>query len=127
VTLINFKQNTKAKYSEMPALSLQTTPLEDALLPRLDASEIADRIKVMKRQEKSTYACTDYLKDNEKRLRKSRKAVDEDCRIKMCEWCYQVVDFCKFRRETVSISMSYLDRYLGTKKGRHVLEYPSRS
>jgi Cyclin, N-terminal domain/Cyclin, C-terminal domain len=105
----------------MPALSLQTTPLEDALLPRLDASEIADRIKAMKKQEKTTYECTDYLKDNEKRLRKSRKAVDEDCRVKMCEWCYQVVDFCKFRRETVSISMSYLDRYLGTKKGRHAL------
>mmetsp|Transcript_6063 Transcript_6063/g.12046 ORF Transcript_6063/g.12046 Transcript_6063/m.12046 type:complete len:370 (-) Transcript_6063:148-1257(-) len=37
--------------------------------------------------------------------------VDEECRMKMCEWCYQVIDFCKLRRETVDISMSYLDRY----------------
>jgi hypothetical protein len=39
----------------------------------------------------------------------------------MAEWCYQVVDFCKFKRETVAISMSYLDRYLMTENGRPVL------
>jgi hypothetical protein len=39
----------------------------------------------------------------------------------MCEWCYQVVDFCKFRRETVAIGMSYLDRYLCTPTGRAAL------
>jgi Cyclin, N-terminal domain/Cyclin, C-terminal domain len=105
----------------MPALSLVTTPLEDALLPRMDASEVADRIKAMRKQEQTTYTCSDYLKDNEKRLRKAKKPVDEDCRVKMCEWCYQVVDFCKFRRETVAISMSFLDRYLGTSQGRYAL------
>lgn len=105
----------------MPALPLVTIPLEDALLPRMDASEVADRIKAMRKQEQTTYVCTDYLKDNAKQLRKARKPVDEECRVKMCEWCYQVVDFCKFRRETVSISMSYLDRFLGTRKGRYAL------
>jgi Cyclin, N-terminal domain len=35
--------------------------------------------------------------------------------------CYQVVDFCKFRRETVGIGMSYLDRFLCTKKGEEAL------
>lgn len=105
----------------MTALSLATTSLEDALLPRMDASEVADRIKAMRKQEQTTYFCTDYLKDNAKQLRKARKPVDEECRVKMCEWCYQVVDFCKFRRETVSISMSYLDRFLGTRKGRYAL------
>jgi len=33
----------------------------------------------------------------------------------------QVVDFCKFRRETVGIAMSYLDRYLATLEGRAAL------
>ena len=107
--------------STMPALFLVTTPLEDALLPRLDASEIADRIKAMRKQEETTYSCSDYLAENENQLRLAKKPVDEECRVKMCEWCYQVVDFCKFRRETVSISMSYLDRYLGTAKGRYAL------
>jgi hypothetical protein len=36
----------------------------------------------------------------------------------MSEWCYQVVDFCKFRRETVGIGMSYLDRYLAALDNR---------
>lgn len=35
--------------------------------------------------------------------------------------CYQVVDFCKFRRETVEIAMSYVDRYLCTPKGKSAL------
>mmetsp|Transcript_12619 Transcript_12619/g.21043 ORF Transcript_12619/g.21043 Transcript_12619/m.21043 type:complete len:322 (-) Transcript_12619:128-1093(-) len=106
----------------MPALSLVTTPLEDALLPRMDASEVADRIKAMRKQEETTYSCTDYLEENASLLRKYKKPVDEECRVKMCEWCYQVVDFCKFRRETVAISMScFLDRYLCTKAGRSAL------
>eukprot|EP00956_Cyclotella_meneghiniana_P006784 scaffold9072_cov79-Cyclotella_meneghiniana.AAC.2 len=36
-------------------------------------------------------------------------------REKICEWCYQVVDHFDFNREIVSISMSYLDRYLATR------------
>jgi hypothetical protein len=106
----------------MPALSLVSTPLEDALLPRMDASELVDRIEAMRKQEESTYRCTDYLKANAALLKKYKKPVDEECRVKMCEWCYQVVDFCKFRRETVAISMSsFLDRYLCTKVGRSAL------
>ena len=34
----------------------------------------------------------------------------------MVEWCYQVTDFCKFKRETVAVSMSYLDRFLSTSR-----------
>lgn len=105
----------------MPSLSLSTTSLEDALLTRVDTTEVSDRLKVMRRQEETTYRCYDYLLSNEDLLRHSSKPVDEDCRVKMCEWCYQVVDFCKFRRETVGIGMSYLDRYLSTRKGKKAL------
>jgi uncharacterized protein YeeX (DUF496 family) len=56
----------------MRALSLVTTPLEDALLPRMDASEVADRIKAMRKQEQTTYSCSDYLKDNENVSEKRR-------------------------------------------------------
>lgn len=41
-------------------------------------------------------------------------AVDVDCRSKMVSWCFQVVDFCKFQRETVSIAINYLDRFMAT-------------
>mmetsp|Transcript_5840 Transcript_5840/g.12774 ORF Transcript_5840/g.12774 Transcript_5840/m.12774 type:complete len:337 (-) Transcript_5840:170-1180(-) len=36
-------------------------------------------------------------------------------REKICEWCYQIVDTYDFNREVVSITMSYLDRYLATR------------
>jgi len=32
----------------------------------------------------------------------------------MVEWCAQVIDFCKFSRETIGIGMSFLDRYVAT-------------
>jgi hypothetical protein len=105
----------------MPALSLTTIPLEDALLPHLDRSDIADCIAIMRIQEETTYSVRDYLAESVSIRKLAHKPVDEDCRIKMCEWCYQVVDFCKFRRETVAIGMSYLDRYLCTPKGRDAL------
>lgn len=40
--------------------------------------------------------------------------VDADCRFRMAEWCHQIVDFCKFQRETVAVAMSYLDRMLAS-------------
>jgi hypothetical protein len=77
--------------------------------------------KEMLIQEENEYSCFDYLAVNEDIRNKSSKPVDEDCRIKMSEWCFQVVDFCKFRRETVGIGMSYLDRYLCSEKGKKSL------
>ena len=40
--------------------------------------------------------------------------VDVDCREKMCEWCFQIVDHCQFQRETATIAMNLLDRYLSS-------------
>ena len=40
--------------------------------------------------------------------------IDMDCRTKMSAWCYQVVDFCKFNRETVAIAMNLLDRFVAS-------------
>ncbi len=41
--------------------------------------------------------------------------INELWREKICEWCYQVVDHFDFGREVVSVTMSYLDRYLATR------------
>mmetsp|Transcript_40640 Transcript_40640/g.98199 ORF Transcript_40640/g.98199 Transcript_40640/m.98199 type:complete len:343 (+) Transcript_40640:153-1181(+) len=94
---------------------------EDALLPKHEKPEIPERVAQMIRQEETDYKCIDYLVAFKEICRLAAKPVDEDCRVKMCEWCYQVVDFCKFRRETVGIGMSYLDRYLCSRKGRRSL------
>ena len=103
------------------SLTLETTSIEYAILPDHVKDDVPDRIAVMLVQEENEYSCFDYLKANEAIRRKAAKPVDEDCRVKMCEWCYQVVDFCKFRRETVGIGMSYLDRYMCSKKGKKAL------
>lgn len=94
----------------------------------MSVSDLADRLEAMQHQESTTYKCRDYIGDDEvcsfsSALRRGPqdqrdKLVDRDCRVKMCEWCYQVTDFCKFRRETVAISMSYLDRFLSSSRQR---------
>jgi hypothetical protein len=89
--------------------------------PEVELNDIVERIAVMREQEDTTYHVRDYLAESAKVRKLASKPVDEDCRVKMCEWCYQVVDFCKFRRETVGMGMSYLDRYLCTPKGLEAL------
>lgn len=101
----------------MTVLSLTPTTLDDAIPPEMDTDDVADRIAVMCMQEATQYRIHDYLASSVAMRKLASKPVDEDCRVRMCEWCYQVVDFCKFRRETVGIGMSYLDRYLCTKQG----------
>lgn len=40
-----------------------------------------------------------------------------DCRTKAVMWCYQLVDFCSFNRETVAIAMNIFDRFILSTKG----------
>mmetsp|Transcript_4317 Transcript_4317/g.11842 ORF Transcript_4317/g.11842 Transcript_4317/m.11842 type:complete len:376 (-) Transcript_4317:214-1341(-) len=105
----------------MAPLQLTPTVLEDAMLPKMDHGDVADRLAILRIQEATTYHIRDYITDSAPYRKRASKPVDADCRIKMCEWCFQVVDFCKFRRETVTMGMSYLDRYLCTPQGRTAL------
>ncbi|KAL3795634.1 hypothetical protein HJC23_002041 [Cyclotella cryptica] len=103
----------------MSSLTMQMSPeqcsslLESKLLPL----DVADRVAAMQRQESTHYRCRDYIR---KAIRHSayphqrKDVVDAECRAKMCDWCYQVTDFCKFSRQTVATSMSYLDRFMST-------------
>lgn len=43
-------------------------------------------------------------------------SINEAWREKICEWSYQVVDHFDFSREVVSISMSFLDRFLSSTR-----------
>merc|ERR1719215_2301032 len=70
----------------------------------------------MKRQEDDpAYKCVDYI-NRCKGNYFSDLTYDEavECRLKMCEWCYEVADFCKIRHETVLVATSCVDRYMGT-------------
>jgi len=74
-----------------------------------DNEDVIDRLLVMRKQEDTTYVCTDYLKTT-----MSSTMIDELCRSKMLTWCFQVADFGKFNRDTVVIAMSYLDLFLSS-------------
>jgi Cyclin, N-terminal domain/Cyclin, C-terminal domain len=77
----------------------------------------------MLEQEKNAYRGTSckYLQGLGYQIKSNnantQDSIDEDCRSKMVDWCYKVVDFCKYSRETVSITMSYVDRFLATPRG----------
>lgn len=119
--------------------------------PRMDVADVREHLMVMGRQEERFYRGRDYLHSDSslcardacptarlpehltcgptvpapartENTRRRAVAVDTSCRLKMCEWFYQVVDFCKLSRDTVSYTMSYLDRFLGTEAGRPHLE-----
>jgi len=119
------------------------TPEQD-FTPLISSSmsigEVADRLAAMQHQESTSYRCRDYIDSDDETtmcsahsacssmsLRRPRQQepqehqiIDRDCRLKMCEWCYQVSDFCKFQRETVAIGMDYLDRFLSTSSPRAI-------
>mmetsp|Transcript_28176 Transcript_28176/g.34814 ORF Transcript_28176/g.34814 Transcript_28176/m.34814 type:complete len:320 (-) Transcript_28176:313-1272(-) len=96
----------------MTTIKTMTTMNQEALL---------DRLYVMRSQEDSTYRCFDYLQYVDV---SASTTIDALCRVKMTQWCYQVVDFIKFNRETVAIAMSYLDRFLcsNSTRARKVLQ-----
>lgn len=91
------------------------------------SEEIITTIKAMCRQEQQGYTCSDYLQQYNKSAKGSEKkiAVDHEVRTKLVEWCYSIVDFCKFNRETVAIATSCLDRFLLSELGLVTLQEPT--
>lgn len=103
-------------------------------------NEIREKFAVMYRQEETDYLCKDYLNNPPSGLPEdasrnvkffdtdlsnccastssssSHSSVNEIWREKICEWSYQVVDHYDFNREVVTISLSYLDRFLATRR-----------
>mmetsp|Transcript_20993 Transcript_20993/g.58110 ORF Transcript_20993/g.58110 Transcript_20993/m.58110 type:complete len:346 (+) Transcript_20993:102-1139(+) len=84
------------------------------------SSMILDNLAAMCRQE-THYVAQDYLfhqQQQEMTVNGPQHAaaaavvVDMDCRTKMAQWCYKVIDFCNFDRETVAIAMNTLDRFM---------------
>ena len=120
--LTKYLLNEKVLIYKMP-LSLSPARIDvfQRQHPKLAKSEVVDRITAMMLQESTTYKVKDYITQSAQHRKHGTKPVDSECRIRMTEWCYQVVDFCKFRRETVAIGMNFLDRYLASRLGRSAL------
>ena len=93
----------------------------------MNAEDVVSTIEAMRNQEEQCYCASDYLVLPSDQARGKRrlggdKRVNDDCRYRMAQWCYQVVDFCKFNRDTVAIAMNYLDRYMSTEQGAEALK-----
>lgn len=90
-----------------------------------EKDKLADNIAALLQQEESnSYAVVDYLnmtvcQNNMHQLMgrtpsPDSSRIDEYCREQICEWSYRVCDYFRVDREVVSVSLSYLDRFLCT-------------
>ena len=72
---------------------------------------VADSLAAMIKRELTTkYSCYDYdgyLNPSD------RNMITADDRMKLVDWCYDIVDHCKLSRETVASAMDMVDRFLG--------------
>lgn len=82
-----------------------------------------DTIEALCRQEDNGYQVYDYLDVAARKassqcpLQQEPAMVDHSCRSSMVQWCNNLVDFCKYSRETSASAISCLDRYLATEEG----------
>ena len=85
--------------------------------------EAYEMVGAMRRQEGRGYQKEDWLEltqaemDSGRRPQHWEDVVDAECRDKMVNWCFQVVQFCKFSAEAVETTMSLVDRFLATPEG----------
>lgn len=73
-------------------------------------------------QQEEDYLCHGYLDDEvaAAAAMQTKEAIDENCRSKMCEWIFHVIDSTRLQRETASVAMSLLDRFLCTNSRRAI-------
>ncbi|KAL3927649.1 MAG: hypothetical protein SGARI_005261 [Bacillariaceae sp.] len=71
-----------------------------------------DEILRAMRKREHQYKVPNYIDSPLPPTLKGRKVVDEKCRRQMCEWSYQITAHCGFGKETASIAMNLLDRFL---------------
>jgi len=95
-------------------------PGDEAYIGRaMDEQDIFDCISTMLRQEEQ-YVCHDYMNDQVAPAMRNKEggAIDESCRSKMCEWIFHVIDSTRLHRETASVAMGFLDRFLCSNSQR---------
>ena len=101
--------------------------------------DLIDRLNILLKQERNHYRAEDYLNSSFQQnllqandfasipgivpssstsssySSSSSEGINEFWRQKVCEWSYEVVDHFGFSRQVVSISISFLDRYLSVR------------
>lgn len=84
--------------------------------------DLSDRFVALSQQE-NFYRCDDYLKsrNDSSYTSKLTNQIDERNRFIMAKWSYQVLDYCNASKEIASIAISYVDKFLCSKRGSFVL------
>jgi len=78
----------------------------------VDHDSLLSSIQALRDREQD-YMTGDYLHQrNQRMVPGCIEPVDVECRRKMCEWSMQIIDHCRFSRESVAIAMNVLDRFL---------------
>lgn len=92
-------------------------------------SSVIEHVNILQKQEETIYKCVDYLsplyqslKEREaasrnspncaRRTKPSVSPMSETWREKICEWCYNIVDYFNYDRELVYVCMNFMDRYV---------------
>ena len=84
-------------------------------LSRVHIENLSDRLKALHSQE-NVYQSSDYLCQMKEQsgAKKTEKTINEKCRHIMVKWCFDIIDYYNARKETASIAISNLDRFLSS-------------
>jgi hypothetical protein len=88
-----------------------------------DTTITADALSVMIEKEQSAYRCNDYLSA----FRDTAEIVTTQDRQQLVDWCFAIIDACKFQRETVSIALQLFDRFLSIPSRESILALHEKS
>ena len=75
-----------------------------------DAATAAESLSVLLEKEATTHFCLGlggYLDQSD-----DPSMVTADDRLKLVDWCYNIVDHCQYSRETVAMAMDRVDQFL---------------
>lgn len=81
------------------------------LLRPEDAALSADTLSAMMEQERTAYHCAGYLNPGGDHGNNAGIITPAD-RMRLVDWCYQLVDQCQFQRESVAVAMDIADRFM---------------
>jgi len=84
------------------------------------AEDLAERFKALLGREEM-YKCSDYLSEVSAESGGGSTVTNQECRVTMAAWCYQMVDFCNFSHDTAALALTFLDRFLTTTQGKPLL------
>jgi hypothetical protein len=84
---------------------------------------LLEQLQAMQKLERNCYICKDYLKFPSAAHRdekifytlqgaNTKKAVDPQCREKIVDWIYKVVDYFNLNRQVCFYAVNYLDRFM---------------